>query len=149
MAYERLMKIGKRFAIFRYFDGFTHKTLDTVLQGVNLGIVPPIWEDNLPQVAIEMVSRGVPVLTSDRGGAQEISGHPDFIFKGGSADALQQRITAFSTREMSLAGFWDRPIQIFSMEEHVADLLTYYSHPARQSTSVATPGNVEKETTLS
>ena len=149
LAYERLVKMSHRFATFRYFDGFTHKTLDTVLQGVNLGIVPPIWEDNLPQVAIEMVSRGVPVLTSDRGGAQEIADNPDFIFDGSSADALQKRITAFSTCEFSLAGFWDRPIQIFSMEEHVEDLLKYYSPSFRQDRAIIAPGAAAEETTLS
>ena len=126
-AYKRLCDVAPRFAAFRYFDGFTHKTLDTVLEGVNLGIVPPIWEDNLPQVAIEMVSRGIPVLTSDRGGAQEIAGNPDFIFEGGSVASLQGRLTAFSTGEIPLAGFWDSPIRIYSMEQHVEDLLTYYN----------------------
>ena len=126
-AYKRLTDIAPRFAAFRYFDGFTHKTLDTVLQGVNLGIVPPIWEDNLPQVSIEMVSRGIPVLTSDRGGAQEVASNPLFVFQGGSADDLQRRIAAFSTGEVSLARFWDGPIRIFSMDEHVRDLMRYYA----------------------
>ena len=126
-AYKRLTEVAPRFGAFRYFDGFTHKTLDTVLQGVNLGIVPPVWEDNLPQVAIEMVSRGIPVLTSDRGGAQEVANNKLFIFDGGSADDLQQRIAAFSTGEVSLARFWDGPIRIFSMDEHVADLMRYYA----------------------
>ncbi len=125
-AYERLCEVARRFAAFRYFDGFTHKTLDAVLEGVNLGIVPPIWEDNLPQVAIEMVSRGIPILTSDRGGAQEIASNPDFIFQGGSAASLQQRLVAFNNREIPFAGFWNGPIRIYSMEQHVQDLLTYY-----------------------
>ena len=125
-AFKRLTEIARRFAAFRYFDGFTHKTLDKVVQGVNLGIVPPIWEDNLPQVAIEMVSRGIPVLTSDRGGAQEVANNPLFVFDASSADDLQRRINAFSTGEVPIAGFWDGPIRIFSMEEHVRDLMQYY-----------------------
>ena len=124
--YKRLTEIAPRFAAFRYFNGFTHKTLDAVLDGVNLGVVPPIWEDNLPQVSIEMVSRGIPVLTSDRGGAQEVANNPMFTFEGGSADDLQQKIAACSTGEVSLARFWDGPIRIFSMEEHVSDLMRHY-----------------------
>lgn len=126
-AYKSLTELAPRFAAFRYFDGFTHKTLDAVLDGVNLGIVPPIWEDALPQVAIEMVSRGIPILTSDRGGAQEIAKNPDFVFSGGSAGSLQQHIEAFSTGTVPLSRFWDGPIQIFSMEQHLEDLMKYYS----------------------
>ncbi len=126
-AYKRLTELAPRFAAFRYFDGFTHKTLNEVLTGVNLGIVPPIWEDNLPQVAIEMVARGIPVLTSDRGGAQEIAKSPEFIFKGGSATSLQQHIEKFSAGTVPLSRFWDGPIQIFSMEEHIEDLMQYYN----------------------
>lgn len=127
-AYKRLTEIASRFAAFNYYDGFTHKTLDAVLTGVNLGIVPPVWEDNLPQVAIEMVSRGIPVLTSDRGGAQEIADNQKFVFKGGSAASLQQHLQAFSTKEVALSHFWDGPIRMFSMEEHIEDLMQYYRH---------------------
>ncbi len=136
--YKRLTEIAERFAAFRYFDGFTHKTLDAVLQGVNLGIVPPIWEDNLPQVSIEMVSRGIPVLTSDRGGAQEVANNPLFVFQGGSAGDLQARIAAFSNGEVPLARFWDAPIRIFSMDEHVADLMRYYA-PGSQGRGTGRP----------
>lgn len=127
-AYKRLTELAPRFAAFRYFDGFTHKTLNEVLTGVNLGIVPPLWEDNLPQVAIEMVARGIPILTSDRGGAQEIAKNPEFTFKGGSATSLQQHIEKFSAGTVPLSRFWDGPIQIFSMEEHIEDLMHYYSN---------------------
>jgi hypothetical protein len=49
--------MAHRFRAITLHDGYTHAGLDRVLEGVQLGIVPPIWEDNLPQVAIEMVSR--------------------------------------------------------------------------------------------
>ncbi len=74
-----------------------------------------------------MVARGIPVLTSDRGGAQEIAKSPEFIFKGGSATSLQQHIEKFSADMVPLSRFWDGPIQIFSMEEHIKDLMQYYS----------------------
>lgn len=125
-AHGRLTRLASRFAEFRYHDGFTHRTLDAVLDGVNLGIVPPIWEDNLPQVAIEMVSRGIPILTSDRGGAQEIAGNPRFVFEGGSGEALQERIRQFSTGETPLSDFWDGQIRIYSIEQHIGDLAQYY-----------------------
>ncbi len=126
-AYDRLMTLGGRFAELRYHDGFTHKTLDAVLTGVNLGIVPPLWEDNLPQVAIEMVSRGIPILTSDRGGAQEIARNPSFVFTAGSVSSMLQRWQALSSGATPLGSFWDGPINLFSMAEHIDDLARYYA----------------------
>ena len=125
-AYAHLTRVASRFASFHYHDGFTHRTLDAVLEGVNLGIVPPIWEDNLPQVGIEIVSRGIPILTSDRGGAQEIADNPDFVFEGGSATNLQQRICEFSAEKIALSEFWKHDIRILSVEDHIQDLMRYY-----------------------
>ena len=86
-----------------------------------------------------MVSRGIPVLTSDRGGAQEIAGNPDFVFKAGSVDSLQQRLQQFSNGEISLARFWERPIRIYSMTEHIDDLAQYYAPAGSLSPANATP----------
>lgn len=116
-----------RFKALRYFDGYTHSNLGDVLAGVNLGLVPVLWEDNLPQTAIELVSRGIPILTSDRGGAQEIAENPAFIFNSGDHADFIDRIARIADGTLSLAAFWERPMRIFSMEEHVADLLRYYA----------------------
>jgi hypothetical protein len=51
------------------------------MKNVNLGIVPPQWEDNLPQVTIEMIANGIPALTSNKGGAHELNSHPKFVFE--------------------------------------------------------------------
>src|SRR5262249_23128484 len=51
---------------------------------IDLGIVPVLWEDNLPQVAIEFVGSGLPVLSSDLGGAQELLDCPRLTFRAGS-----------------------------------------------------------------
>jgi glycosyltransferase involved in cell wall biosynthesis len=126
-AVHRLRSIAHRFRAITLYDGYTHATLDQVLEGVNLGIVPPLWEDNLPQVAIEMAARGIPLLTSDRGGAQEIAGQPDFSFTAGSAHAFHRRLHDIATGRLPLARFWDRPARLLSMEEHLVDLMTHYA----------------------
>ena len=124
---ERMETIGTRFKALRYFDGYTHANLDDVLNGVNLGLIPVLWEDNLPQTAIELVSRGIPILTSDRGGAQEIAENEEFIFKAGDHDNMVDRLSLISKRELSLAKFWESNIRVLSMDEHVDDLMGYYA----------------------
>ena len=135
-AHARMLAAGKRFAAFRYFDGFTHATLDQVLDGVNLGLIPVLWEDNLPQTAIELVSRGIPILTSDRGGAQEIAHDPLFTFRAGDGEALIDRLARIARHDIPLGAFWAGDIRIFSMDEHVEDLMRHYA-PGNLSHSAA------------
>jgi glycosyltransferase involved in cell wall biosynthesis len=125
-ARARVEMLGSRYDAVRYFDGYTHDNLGTVLQGVNLGLIPVLWEDNLPQTAIEMVSRGIPIVTSDRGGAQEIAQNARFTFPAGDHAALIERIEQIGNGDIALSEFWASEMRIFSMEEHVADLMQYY-----------------------
>jgi glycosyltransferase involved in cell wall biosynthesis len=122
----RLRRMAYKFRNIRIFDGYSHKTLDRILEGVNLGVVPVLWEDNLPQVAIEMAARGIPLLTSDRGGAQEIGSNPDFIFRSGSKGDFCTKLQRLISGEVPLGTFWERPITIRSMEDHLAELMRFY-----------------------
>lgn len=124
--HARMERLRDRFKALRYFDGYTHANLDQVLAGVNVGLIPVLWEDNLPQTAIELVSRGIPVLTSDRGGAQEIAENDRFIFRSGDHDDFVDRMVRISRRDIALGDFWEQPMRVFSMDEHVEDLMRYY-----------------------
>ena len=123
---EELKRIAHKFKAIHVHNGYTHATIDETLQDVDLGIVPVLWEDNLPQVAIEIVSRGIPILTSDKGGASEIAGRPDFIFRAGSKTELLTKLERIVDGTVPLADFWHGTLRLFSMEEHIADLMRYY-----------------------
>ncbi len=133
---EWLRSMAHRFRVITLHDGYTHAALDRILEGVHLGIVPPIWEDNLPQVAIEMVSRGIPLLTSDRGGASEIARQPAFTFRAGSIESFHARLHDIMTRRTELALFWDNDVRLLSMDEHLRDLMAHYA-PETSALAVA------------
>jgi glycosyltransferase involved in cell wall biosynthesis len=122
----RLREMAYKFRDIRIFDGYSHKTLDRILEGVNLGVVPVLWEDNLPQVAIEMAARGIPLLTSDKGGAQEIGSDPDFIFRSGSKSDFCTKLQRLVSGDVPLGTFWEKPTTIRSMEDHLAELMRFY-----------------------
>ena len=124
---EWLRSLGHRFRSITLHDGYTHAALDRILDGVHLGIVPPLWEDNLPQVAIEIVSRGIPILTSDRGGAAEIARQPAFTFRAGSIESFHARLHDILTGRVPLARFWEGGVHLISMEEHLRDLMAHYA----------------------
>ena len=123
---RRVHALAGKYKEVRYFDGYTHTNMDEVLAGVNLGIVPVLWEDNLPQIAIELISRGIPILTSDRGGASEIARDHRFTYIAESLSDVTDRLCRISDRRLPLTEFWENQMQLFSMAEHVRDLSGYY-----------------------
>ena len=92
--------------------------------------MPVLWEDNLPQVALEIMSHGVPVLTSDRGGAQELSGNPDFVFAAGQTLAFAEAIRKLQSGEVPLGDFWTHAMPLRSMADHLAELALFLTTEA-------------------
>ena len=126
-AYERIEMLGKRLNKVFYSDGYTHEQLDDILRNADVGVVPVLWEDNLPQVAIEMVSRGVPIVTSDLGGASEIGDNAEFIFKNNDAEDLLNKLQRLLDRETLLSAFWDNAMKPVTFDEHVKQLQAAYT----------------------
>jgi glycosyltransferase involved in cell wall biosynthesis len=117
-AYALIKRMSHRFAGVTYYDGYTHGQLPEVLAGVDLGIVPVLWEDNLPQVAIECVAHGVPVLTSDRGGARELLDCPALVFRAGSRADLYARLHAVLDDPDLLQSAVAGRMRLYTPDEH-------------------------------
>ena len=94
------------------------------MEDVNLGIVPPLWEDNLPQVAIEMISNGIPVLTSMNGGAKELNSHVMFRFH--TEKDLLEKIKKINSNRYLLTEYWDYAYKLTSMDVHIKNLIKIY-----------------------
>ena len=116
----------KHFKEVVLYDGYTHQDLENILQTVDLGIVPVLWEDNLPQVAIEMVACGVPILCSDLGGASELCSSPKFKFVGGSREDLLRKLVFLVQHPDILQEYWRCRRPLVTMEQHVLELKRYY-----------------------
>ncbi len=125
-ASARLSALGRKIQGMTIHNGYTHAELADLLGNVDLGIVPVVWEDSLPQVAIEFVCNGVPIVTSDLGGAREIASNPDFEFKAGDTLGFLDLIENFASDKQKLLGFWKNPPQLRSMEAHVTELTGHY-----------------------
>lgn len=108
------------------YNGYSHKELQNILHSVNLGIVPVLWEDNLPQVAIEMVACGVPILCSDFGGASELCASELFKFQGGNEkNFINKLVTLYKTPEL-LNEYWSNHSKLTTMDEHINSLMSLY-----------------------
>ncbi|MCU0899534.1 MAG: glycosyltransferase [Cypionkella sp.] len=122
----RLAALEKRLAGFLHRDGYGHDDLDGLLQDVGLGLLPVMWEDNLPQVAIEMHARRIPLLCSDLGGARELGSSPDFVFAAGDVAAFRNRIEAILSGQIGPEDYWRSAMVPQTMGPHLDALLALY-----------------------
>ncbi|MCC6002094.1 MAG: glycosyltransferase [Pararhodobacter sp.] len=122
----RLQALAPRLASFQHLDGYTHDTLDKVLDGVALGVVPVMWEDNLPQVAIEMHARHIPLMTSDLGGAQELGRCPALVFRAGDRGDFARVVESILRGAVVPGDYWQQAMAPVTMQAHLAQLLPIY-----------------------
>lgn len=133
-AFDRLRA---RFASLTWHDGYQRHEMDGMLADTDFGIVPVLWEDNLPQVAIEMHSRHIPLLTADRGGAQELGRYPGMVFRSEDVESLHDRLAAILGGQIDLRRYWAGAMAPVSLEAHVLDLLGHYADASSPSHSVS------------
>ncbi len=122
---------GEKFADFIYKDGYTRNEIKSMLATQDLGIIPSLWEDALPQVAIEMAANGVPVLSSDRGGASELSDDHRFIFRAGDIEDFIRHITEIAENPRLLNEYWNGFHALTTMERHISELYDIYRGTVR------------------
>ena len=120
-------------------NGYDAERLPALLRDVSLGIVPSLWEDNLPQVAIEYVAAGIPILVSDLGGAREIGANDAFVFAAGSIPSFTEALRRIIDKEVPLADFWSRPPNIRPLATHVDELLATYAEDLARRRSPSRP----------
>jgi glycosyltransferase involved in cell wall biosynthesis len=127
---RRLSALRSKLSGLTVRDGYSHNELGELLADVDLGVVPHLWEDCYPQVAVEFVCNGVPIIISNLGGAREVSSNPEFEFDTGSHTDLIKLIEKFANDKQKLLSFWSKEPAIYSVDAHVDELLEYYGAPS-------------------
>jgi glycosyltransferase involved in cell wall biosynthesis len=122
----RLVQLGGHLAEVIHHDGYTHDDLDAVLAPVDIGVVPVLWHDNLPQVAIEMHARHIPLLTSHMGGASELGRCADMVFEAGNSKDFAQRLTSLLDGKIDMQDYWRGAMAPLTMQGHIAEVLSIY-----------------------
>lgn len=125
---KRLKNLQNSFRSVSIINGYKdYDELSEILSRQDLGVVPVLWEDNLPRVAIEQVSLGVPIITSNLGGASELfGGNEDYIFEAGNVGSFIGCLQKIINNPGLLDSFWDSVKKPVTMDEHVTDLMQYY-----------------------
>ena len=123
---SQLESMMGRFHSFRFMNGYSKSEQTQLLEQIDLGVVPVLWEDNLPQVAIEYIASGIPIVVSDRGGAKELCTNADFIYESNDIHALSKKLEEFAQHPERLNSFWNDMPKLTTMEAHIQNMKRYY-----------------------
>ena len=127
--YDRIKHLESDLNQVTYFNGYSHDDYNIILDNVDIGVIPVLWEDCLPQVAIEFISNGVPILTSDLGGAHELIEDNDFIFINKNLDDFYDKLLNLLINKKSiLKRFYEHSKKPVTVEEHINELLGFYQN---------------------
>lgn len=129
----RLLALGQRLGGLTWANGYQREDLDRILAPASLGVVPVLWEDNLPQVALEMHLRGLALLTSDRGGAHEPGNCPALTFPAGDIAAFHQRLAAVLQGEITRADYGKGGAAPPDLQSHLRALRQHWQSGEIQS----------------
>ena len=128
----KVKKMLEQYGLFEVnvMNGYRdYDQLECILKDQDLGIVPVLWEDNLPRVAMEQFAAGIPLLTSDLGGASELGGENEkFIFKAGDYDDYIEKLQFIAEHKQILREYFDNAIKLTTLKSHVEDLMSYYEN---------------------
>jgi len=124
--YAEIYSMLKDFRSIKVYNGYKHSDLPQIFEGCNLSLVPVLWEDNLPQIAIESAAFGIPVLASSAGGASELTDSELFRFTGGDAEDFLAKLEHFVDHPEDLDEYWKHHHGLVTMDEHWKKLKEYY-----------------------
>lgn len=133
--HAEMYRMLKHFRSVQIINGYTHDDLPQIFEGASLSIVPVLWEDNLPQIAIESVAYGVPVLASTAGGAKELCDSELFQFACADAEDLRNKLIYFLDHPEQLDLYWKHHHGLVTMQQHWQELSGIYG--------IQKKGNVE------
>lgn len=91
-----------------------------------MGVIPVLWEDNLPQIAFEFLGYGVPILCSNLGGTSELVKNKNFIFEGGNIQDFNKKLVNIVENKKLLEDFWTDLKPLKSIKEHISELENIY-----------------------
>ena len=123
---SRIKKLDESLVFSEYHDGYNHSELPDIMKQIDLGVIPVLWEDNLPQVAIEFTAYGVPVLSSDLGGARELSKCDGFVFEAGNEEDFIDKLKNIVTHSEMADEYFEGLMKPVTVEEHINNMFKYY-----------------------
>ena len=138
--YDRL----KRSPFTRFLGNYAPESLDALLDGYDVGVVPSVWEEAYGYVGVEMLAKGLPVIGNAVGGIPEytLDGETGWVNRACTGRGLA-RIIAEIVREPAQIVELNAKIRarrsefVTPMRAHAERIGELYAELAGQSSSTA------------
>ena len=113
-------------------DGYKYSAIPGILKNMDIGIVPPIWWDNAPQVVFEMLAMKIPVLGANIGGIPDFVQHMrnGLLFEPGNSTDLINKLTDITTNPQLVNQLRMGITPMKTTVQHADELEKYYHKPA-------------------
>ncbi len=107
---------------------YNNNNINTVLNDMDVLIVPSIWYENAPLVIQEAFLAGIPVITSDIGGMAELVKNKinGFTFKVGSSEELMILIKNISNNPIILNNLDSSRNMVVDIEDDAKEIIKIY-----------------------
>lgn len=124
---RQLVQLKPRFRSVTVVSRYRRDQLPQLAARIDLNIVPSIWWETYNQVTVEMARLGVPSLVSSTVGAKmAIPRQGRFVFESGDAADFRAKLDPLVKDPAARASFFERPLKMPSVVEHVDLLMAAY-----------------------
>ena len=125
---ESLDQLADKIGRLVLHDGYNYTAIPKILKNMDIGIVPPIWWDNAPQVVFEMLAMKVPVLGARIGGIPDFVNHMEngLLFEPENDVDLIEKITTVVTNPQLINQFRTAITPMKTTDEHADELEYFY-----------------------
>ena len=108
--------------------GYNNNTINTVLNNIDVLIVPSIWYENAPLVIQEAFLAGIPVITSNIGGMAELvkDSINGFTFEVGDSKALTSLIKKISDNPPLLNNLQNSREVVVDIKDDTKEIINIY-----------------------
>ncbi|MDR7415118.1 MAG: glycosyltransferase family 4 protein [Armatimonadota bacterium] len=111
-----------------FYGPYRREDLPRILEGIDVAVVPTLFQETVGLTALEPQAAGVPVIASALGALPEWveHGHNGLLFPSGDAAALRRLILLVAESPDLVARFSANTRPPLSIREHVEELLRIY-----------------------
>ena len=122
--YEEQMKAAGIRNHGRYDPG----DLEKILSSIDIGCILPVWEDNAPQVVMELLNNRIPVVATKMGGIPEfVNERNGYIYDPYSEESFRKLLDFFHNLTLRKILEMSRNIErTLTPDEHLKQLRTVY-----------------------
>ncbi len=111
-----------------FYGDYRYENLNNVLETIDVGIIPSVWEETGPQVAFEMLHAGIPVIGSNIGGIPDfvVDGVNGFLFEPGNSSDLADKMRRFIENPKLVSEFSANTKPHKTLEEYTSEIMDFY-----------------------